>query len=270
MVISGNGTGEVHTIEKSARLGRSNDNEIIVSDDGVSRFHCRVYFAGTQVILEDLQSSNGTFCNGTKVDTKILQDGDKVMLGRTTIFRFGFQDHLDESFQNQMMESAQKDGMTRVYNKRYFLECIESEYTFANRHRSKLSLLLLDLDHFSLINKNHGHLGGDIALTKVAGHLQSLIRSEDVLARYGGEEFAIIARGIGPKGAMGFSERLRKEVEGLDIVFEDNRIPVTTSIGIACVPESGANTSNELIKCADRALYQAKETGRNKSIAFLP
>src|SRR5690606_4501307 len=103
---------------------------------------------------------------------------------------------LDENFQQQMFDAALRDGLTKAYNKSYFLTQLEIEMAFALRHATPLSLVMFDVDHFKHVNDTYGHLAGDAVLMKLAGLAQASVRAEDVFARYGGEEFAIICRGI--------------------------------------------------------------------------
>src|SRR5205085_10444895 len=141
--------------------------------------------------VEDLQSRNGTFVNGTRITVVVeLKDGDKIQLGRASVLRFGFHDDLDESFHENLLSSALRDGLTKLFNKRYLMDRLDSELKFALRHQTTLSLLLLDLDHFKKINDTRGHLAGDMVLANVAGNLAKAVRNEDVVARYGGEEMA--------------------------------------------------------------------------------
>jgi diguanylate cyclase (GGDEF)-like protein len=235
-------------------------------DEGISRFHCRIKSDGDQLVVEDLQSRNGTFLNGERVVTRGLEDGDKIQLGRTTVLKFTFHDQLEESFQRKMFDSALRDGLTRAYNKRYFLDRLHGEMRFALRHRSPLALLLFDLDHFKAVNDTHGHLAGDRILAEFAGYIMDSIRNEDVFARYGGEEFAILSRLLGSSDAMKFADRLRRGVEALRIEHGDLIVPVTTSVGVACLPDLTVETGSEMLVAADRALYQAKALGRNQVV----
>src|SRR5690606_33007931 len=98
---------------------------------------------------------------------------------RGTVLRFGFQDELDESFHDYLMSSALRDGLTKLFNKRYFLERLDSELKFAQRHKTTLSLLMLDLDHFKTINDTRGHLTGDTVLMTIANVLAKAVRNED-------------------------------------------------------------------------------------------
>jgi diguanylate cyclase (GGDEF)-like protein len=215
-------------------------------------------------VVEDLQSRNGTFCNGDRIETRPLADGDKIQVGRTTILKFTYHDNFDDSFQRQMYDSALRDGLTKAFNKRYFDDRLNSEFRFAERHQVPLNLLLLDLDHFKRVNDEHGHIAGDHVLRSFAAAVQDSVRNEDVFARYGGEEFAVITRAISREDARKFGERLRALVEKLEVVHEGTTIPITVSIGIAGLPENQAESPTDLIAAADRALYHAKAEGRNR------
>ncbi len=267
IVIAGSNVGEMHKLEqKLTVLGRSIDANVRLIDDGISRHHCRIRVEGSQVIVEDLASRNGTFCNGERLSHYVMQDGDKLQLGKTTILKFSYHDHLEESFQKQMLESALRDGLTGTYNKRYFLDRLDSEIKFALRHKVNLALIMMDLDKFKGINDTHGHLAGDKVLSTFAKMVQRSIRNEDVFARYGGEEFAIITRAISRRDVFHFADRLRQEASQLAIESDGVRIPITVSMGIATIPDDPASTPQELIKAADDMLYEAKHAGRNRVV----
>jgi diguanylate cyclase (GGDEF)-like protein len=222
------------------------------------------------MILEDMGSTNGTFCNGTRVTRQPLSEGDKILLGSTTILKYSYQDQLEEAFQRQMSESALRDGMTRAYNKRYFGERIESELQYSLRHTAPVSLIFLDIDHFKRINDVHGHQAGDYVLVQLASLAMSMLGEDEVFARYGGEEFAVIARGMDITSAEALSERLRSAVEGNRFVFGDAPIPVTISVGVSYAPGLGVATAVDLVARADEALYAAKRAGRNRTVVAQP
>ncbi|HEU5056197.1 MAG TPA: GGDEF domain-containing protein, partial [Kofleriaceae bacterium] len=264
IVLAGQNVGEMYKVaSEQITLGRGGGADVRLVDEGISRFHCRIKIDGDDLYVEDLQSRNGTFLNGERISRRKLEDGDKIQLGRTTVLKFSFHDQLEESFQRRMFDSALRDGLTRAYNKRYFIDRLQGEMRFSLRHRSPLALLLFDLDHFKAINDTHGHLAGDRVLAGFAGHVLDSIRNEDVFARYGGEEFAILCRMISAGDALRFAERLRRGVEALAIDHEGTAIRITTSVGLACLPDLAVDTANEFLTAADRALYQAKENGRN-------
>ncbi|MBX3203648.1 MAG: diguanylate cyclase [Labilithrix sp.] len=265
VVLQGTNVGEMHKIEgPEVVIGRAVSATVRLNDDGISRRHCRVLSIGGQVIIEDLGSANGTLVNGEMVQHHALKEGDKIRLGATTTLKFTYQDKLDESFQQQMIDAALRDGLTRTYNKKFFQDRLETEFAYARRHKTMLSLVMFDVDYFKRVNDTYGHLAGDAVLVHLARITQATIRTEDVLARYGGEEFAVICRGIALLNAGVLGERLRARVEQENFDYQGTRLPVTISVGVAALPEANVATPSELVRDADSALYEAKRSGRNR------
>lgn len=265
VVLAGSNVGEMYKLDEAEVLiGRASNAAIRLNDEGVSRRHARIVRDGDAIVVEDLQSANGTLVNGEPVTRRALADGDKVMLGSTSVLRFGYHDEVDESFQQQMFDAALRDGLTKAYNKKFFSDRLESELAYAKRHNTHLSLLLFDVDHFKRVNDTYGHLAGDHVLVQLARLTQSTIRTEDVFARYGGEEFAVYCRAVPLETAGIVAERLRALVERTAFEHEGRRLPVTISIGVAAFPIIPANTGPELVAAADEALYEAKRCGRNR------
>ena len=271
VVLAGASVGEMYKVEgDKVVIGRGQKAQIRLFDDGISREHAQIVIEGNQIILQDLGSTNGTFCNGLKVDRRELVDGDKILVGSTTILKFTYHDNLDEMFQRQMYESALRDGLTKAFNKKYFTDRLESEFTFATRHVSPLALVLFDIDHFKKVNDTHGHQAGDHVLFEISSLLSSALRAEDVFARYGGEEFAVICRGSDESQAQVVGERMRKAVEGHRFVYEGTLIPVTISVGIAVLPNAAVKDANDIVGFADQALYKSKNAGRNRVTVYKP
>jgi two-component system, cell cycle response regulator len=265
VVLAGSAVGEMYKLEEERTIiGRGGKAQIQLIDDGISREHAEIVVQGGEVTLHDMGSTNGTFCNGVKVDTKSLADGDKILVGSTTILKFTYHDNLDEVFQRQMYESALRDGLTKAFNKKYFTDRLESEFMFSLRHGSSLTLVMFDIDHFKKINDTHGHQAGDAVLTDLAALMMMSLRTEDVFARYGGEEFAIICRGSDLAQGQVIGERLRRAVEGRPFAFESKIIPVTISVGLAGLPDAKIKDASALVAAADAALYRSKEGGRNR------
>ncbi len=264
-VLTGSSTGQTLKIRGKLTIGRATEAELRIADDGISRHHARIHYANDAASVEDLASRNGTFVNGKRITTAtLLHDGDKIQLGRSTVLRFGLQDALDESFHENLMSSALRDSLTKLFNKRYFLDRLDSELKFALRHSTALSLLMLDLDHFKKVNDTFGHLAGDAVLAQVAAVLSRAVRNEDVVARFGGEEFAIVLRAISVEGTLQMAERMRRLVEQTAITFGDKQLRATVSIGVATFPLVPAKTPADLVEAADQALYRAKHAGRNR------
>jgi diguanylate cyclase (GGDEF)-like protein len=167
---------------------------------------------------------------------------------------------------NEKLRSlAFTDGLTGLYNHRFFQDILDREFNRVERYSRNLSLILIDIDHFKNINDTYGHPQGDVVLKAVAKMFEETIRRPDIAARYGGEEFAIVLPETNMKGAVVLAERLRKLVEDLEFPTEDTLIKVTISLGVTTFdPSAGKKTREELIAAADRALYNSKGTGRNK------
>jgi len=263
VVISGPSFGEMYKLKgERSTLGRGDRTDIRVLDDGVSREHAAIERDGGKMVLVDLGSTNGTFCNGARITRHDLTDGDKVSIGATTILRFTYQDQVDEHYQKKLFESALRDGLTSTFNRRYFVDRLHTEIRFAVRHEKSLALLFVDIDHFKKINDTHGHLAGDAVLAAVARVMTETIRAEDVLARYGGEEFAVICREIDAEGARKLGERLRSAVQDERFEHDGKVIPVTVSVGAAI--EGKVDDAQAFIAAADAAMYDAKRAGRNR------
>jgi len=160
------------------------------------------------------------------------------------------------------------DGLTGITNRRYFDEHLKVEWQRAYEDSSLLGLIIIDVDHFKLYNDNYGHLAGDDCLKRVADCIsKSLKRSTDFVSRYGGEEFAVILPGANFSSAMRIAENIRKDVESLKIPHELSEASdyVTVSLGASSIMPIKESSPEELIKKADKALYRAKENGRNRA-----
>jgi diguanylate cyclase (GGDEF)-like protein len=268
VILAGANVGDMYKIEKERTvIGRGESVDLRLVDDGISREHAQLVKEADKVSVEDMGSTNGTFVNGVRIDRKALSDGDKILLGGTTILKFSYHDKLDEDFQRRMAESALRDGLTKAFNKRYFTERLESEYLYAVRHGTPLTLVFVDIDHFKKVNDVYGHQAGDEVLVDLARLVTKSLRSEDVFARYGGEEFTIVSRGIDLVEGTALAERLRRAVESHEFCYDGQRIPVTVSIGVARAPRPGVHSAAELVKVADDTMYEAKRSGRNRVCA---
>lgn len=170
-------------------------------------------------------------------------------------------------FHAEIERLAITDGLTGLFNHRHFQERLSQEFSRLERFSEPLSILILDIDHFKEINDTYGHPVGDSVLKGVADVIKKTIRNIDIPARYGGEEFAVIILGTGSHGALNMAERLRKAVMNRTFSAENKTFKVTISIGISTCPNDGKR-KEELIEKADKALYQAKKSGRNCSMLW--
>jgi len=155
------------------------------------------------------------------------------------------------------------DPLTDAYNRRFGLGRLREEFSRAVRAESPLGALMLDLDHFKAINDTYGHLVGDRVLRAVAGACRRVLREGDVLVRYGGEEFLVLLPGAGPEDVRQVGERVRRAIEETSVTDGELRTAVTVSLGGATFRDA-TDSPESLIALADKALYEAKESGRNR------
>ena len=172
-----------------------------------------------------------------------------------------------EKLQTQLKEQAIRDPLTGLFNRRYLAEVLETEIARAERDNLPLSAIIMDVDHFKVFNDQHGHKCGDEVLEYIGELLLKNTRRGDTVCRYGGEEFVILMPKVGLEIAHARAESWRKALSSAEIPYEDKKLHVEISVGVACFPfdvESG----EDLLKCADQALYQSKDNGRNQVTTF--
>jgi len=265
VVIYGMDLGKKYNLDRpSIVVGRSSKADIQIDQEAVSRNHCKLLNTGKSLMLRDLGSTNGTYVNDELVDEYVLRDGDFIKVGRC-IFKFLSGNNIENAYHEEIYRLTTIDGLTQVFNKRYFVETLEREIGRAQRYRRDLSLIMFDIDHFKQINDTYGHLAGDHILKQLAATIKTRIRREDILSRYGGEEFAIILPEIDRENALNFAEKIRALVQKATFKFEDTKIPVTISIGVANVT-ADTQEVDAFIKGADANLYEAKNRGRNRVV----
>jgi diguanylate cyclase (GGDEF)-like protein len=269
-IISGINAGQVFALDGTDHvIGRGTEADLWLEDGGVSRRHARVSCRSDgRYFVEDLGSTNGTFLGAQRVDICEVRPNERIQLGPHVILRFAITDDAEEELQRRLYESSTRDGLTRLYNRKYFTERLTAEVAYSRRHKVKLAVLLLDLDDFKQVNDTHGHLAGDMVLRLVSAQMQRLLRVEDLVARYGGEEFIVLARSTGKTEAVRLAERIRESIAELEIPIADRSIKVTFSMGLAALPDVAPEGGpNELIALADARLYKAKADGKNRVCA---
>ncbi|HOM88861.1 MAG TPA: GGDEF domain-containing protein, partial [Spirochaetota bacterium] len=160
------------------------------------------------------------------------------------------------------------DPLTGLYNRRYFIEQIELEFKRSKRYSRDLSLLMLDIDHFKLVNDNYGHQIGDIVLRKISSVIINLLRDSDLAFRYGGEEFMIILPETKSEDAINVAERMKQEIMNTQHNYSSINFTVTASFGIVSIKDmiDKFETIDDIIKKVDDNLYKAKNSGRNTII----
>lgn len=161
------------------------------------------------------------------------------------------------------LQAAHKDPLTGVGNRAAFDQALAREIELAQRHRRDLGMIVIDIDHFKVINDDHGHAAGDCLLKAMAATAERSIRLTDRLFRYGGEEFVVLLPETDSRGVRRLAERIRRRVADMDACCEGRAIPITASFGVACLRAD--ETGEAFFKRADTALYAAKQGGRNRT-----
>jgi two-component system, cell cycle response regulator len=246
---------------KTANVGRDPGNHIVVDSDSVSRRHARFTFEAGRRLVTDLQSTNGTYVNDRPILTQMLENGDQVKVG-DTIFKYLVGNDVENAYHEEIYRMTIIDGLTGIYNKRFFLEALEREMSRAHRYARDLAILMFDIDHFKRVNDTFGHLAGDYVLQGLARVISTRARREEIFARYGGEEFVILLPETRRDGAMELADQLLTRVASHTFVFEDEQIPITVSIGVSNMGSEQLSPT-DFIRKADEMLYLAKSEGRN-------
>lgn len=181
------------------------------------------------------------------------------------------QAQLDEihRLQADLREQAVRDGLTNLFNRRYLDETLERELARAKREGYPLSLVMIDIDHFKKLNDTYGHQAGDKVLRELAALLWGDVRAEDVPCRYGGEEFVVLLPRMPLDIALERAEEWRRTLQATRVPFGDFQLETTISCGVAAYPDH-ARTADDLLRCCDEALYDAKHGGRNRSAIHHP
>jgi diguanylate cyclase (GGDEF)-like protein len=175
---------------------------------------------------------------------------------------------LKERAETSLREMAMRDPLTGIYNRRTFIDLADAELHRASRHGTPVSLLMVDIDFFKLVNDEYGHLVGDHTLAQVASVITKCLRAEDTFARYGGEEFCVLVAEADDDDAMILAERIRREVDAHPIAVDGHAIRVSVSIGASTRPAQSTQSLDELLVRADAAVYHAKRTGRNRVVPY--
>ncbi len=196
-----------------------------------------------------------------------IDNGELVARIKVQLKMKTMQDNLKRS-NRLLLNLSSTDPLTRLFNRRMLMQTLDKEFVRHGRSQTTLSLLMLDIDHFKNINDTYGHLNGDTVLIGLAKILKEYLRPYDIATRFGGEEFALVLPNTPISGAYDVAERLRIAVEKMIFSGELRNLSLTVSIGISCYPCSTVNDVDQLLRTADKALYQAKQTGRNRVVCM--
>jgi diguanylate cyclase (GGDEF)-like protein len=243
-------------------IGRSNKCELPIDQESISRHHARITYDGERHSVQDLGSTNGTYVNDQAVKSCTLRDGDQIKVGRS-ILKYMHGDNVEANYHEEIYRLMTTDALTQTYNRRYFNEALEREFTRSMRYKRALSLIIFDIDFFKKVNDTYGHVAGDSVLRQLAIVVKPRLRQQDVLARVGGEEFAVLLPEVDGAGGRIAGEKVRRLVEAARFTIDQREFSCTVSVGTAeWTPEMHAPIA--LYDAADKRLYEAKQSGRNR------
>jgi len=246
-------------------IGRSSRSDLPIDQESISRHHAKITFDGTQHVIEDLGSTNGTFVNDAKTDHAVLTDGDQVKVGRS-ILKYMSGENIEANYHEEIYRLMTMDALTQTHNRRYFNEALEREFQRSIRYKRDLSLLIFDIDYFKEINDDYGHVAGDSVLRQLAFVVKPRLRSQDVFARVGGEEFAVLLPEVDPQGVRSAAEKVRKLVESARFLVDGREFGCTVSAGTSSF-DANVVAGVMLYDTADKNLYEAKRAGRNRVVS---
>lgn len=247
-------------------LGRAAASFICVDDRSMSKSHAKLVVAGGDVSIVDLESTNKTIVNGRPIPSLSpikLQNNDQIKCGNV-IFKFLEKGNIETVSTAQAFDRALTDALTGIANRGALNAKGPESFNRSSLLGLPLSFIIFDIDHFKNVNDTYGHPAGDYILKEISSVIRArLIRENDFFARSGGEEFCLLLMGTPMNTTIEVAERVRHTIESHEFIFEDRKIPVTISCGVAARNEE--DTGWEAIyKRADEALYESKRGGRNR------
>jgi len=268
LLFDGDEIDSLHSLTKDETLvGRTAGADIVIPGSRVSRRHAVIRRVGPGVDdfeLMDLGSTNGTFVDGQRVMRVALTPGCKVAIG-DRILKFEVTDLANVAYQSRIVQMIHLDELTGLLTKRSLFRALDAELMRTERFRHPLSILMMDLDHFRLINDAYGHVVGSRCLSEVGALIRETVRASDVSGRYGGEEFVSFLPETDTAAALMIAERVREAFAARTFECGATSYQVRISVGIATYPADGANV-DALVRSADTALYRAKALGRNRCV----
>lgn len=261
VIISQDGLGEVFPLIRGVNtLGSGEVANVHLRYRGIEPVHAILHLDETLTL--EANSANLVQVNGEVVSgSRALKVGNIIELGVVTMKYREF-DEEDETYHDALRQLAIRDGLTSLFNARYFKDALVKERDFCLRKQSSLALLFMDIDHFKRINDRFGHAFGDFVLKELARLLTTRLRGYDLLARYGGDEFILLIREESPESVHELAERICVDARNHEFHFAGNRTRVTVSIGYEWWNSIDRDlTSEDLLKRADDQLYRAKSNG---------
>jgi diguanylate cyclase (GGDEF)-like protein len=226
-----------------------------------------VIFGGVQLRIQNVHAMNRSLEKRVIERTQELEEAQKNL----HLANAGLKTQLDEitELEKAVRELAVHDALTGLYNRHYLSDRLKAEINRAQHGNHQIAFLLMDIDHFKHVNDTFGHQSGDLILKQVGKIITSNTRQSDIACRYGGEEFMLVMSKIDLPEVLERAEYFRKTIEDISAETDGREIRITVSIGVAIYPLHGAD-QDQILSCADAALYQAKNAGRNQVVLYAP
>jgi len=264
VVVRGSHVGEIYPVlQTDMVIGRGVGADLRLDDDGVSRFHCKLRRTDDGIVIEDLASRNGTYCNGTRVvpGAPVLAEGDRLQIGTTIVLRFTYEEADDSEAPPEPDSQVEvTDPLTGTHSRRYFVDLLQNEVGAALKRGSPLSLVLIQIDRYTDLCATHGQAYVDQVTIRLAAHIRDNIRKVDVLARIGGGEFSLMSHAASPGDTFMLAERLRKSSAKV-LAPADAPQRITLSIAVAALHELKISGGNDLLIAAGTGLHRARIQG---------
>lgn len=268
VMVRGNNIGETFPIIGAELvIGRAAGADLRLNDEGVSRFHCRIRAEGSEILVEDLSSRNGTFINGERIaqGARSLAEGDRLQIGTTSVLRFTYADVADRTTPTPV-EEGMHDSLTGTFTRRYFVECIDREVSIAQNRKAPLSILLIHIDRFSELGQTRPPYFNDELTIGVTKHIRDRVRKHDLIARIAVGQVAIMMLGTSPGDTFMQAQRLRASAATMEIPTSDGPQQVTFSIGVATLDDVRIATAHDFLVAAGSALQRARSQGGNRVV----
>ena len=244
-------------------LGRDTACSFTVDDSGVSRMHAVIEWSNGVYNITDLKSSNGTWVNDAKLDSRIQLAGGELIRMGNTIVKFMLAMDEEAEYHSIVHDLMTRDALTNTFNRAWLIPLLVREIERCREETQVLSVIFADIDHFKRTNDRYGHLIGDEVLRTFCERIRRFLDGSHSLCRFGGDEFLVICPQSPLDAAVQIAEIIRREIADTAFVTQAGQLNVTCSMGVTCTDGQSLSDVDSLLSAADKLLYRAKDQGRN-------